>query len=96
MTFTKVISSYITGTTEDITGVIHGAHTQALIHIILVMTLHIADHLPTGAHQVTQETTAVHALDQPSNQLRKAQTNLFHNSEDHKVKHILKGIQELQ
>ena len=96
ITLTEAIPSQITGTTEDITGIIHNAHTQVFIHIILVVTLHTTDHLPTGAHQLTQETAAVHTVNQPINQLRKAHTNLLHNPEDHKVKHILKGNNELQ
>ena len=85
-------SSHTTGTTEDITGIVYGAHTQVLIHIILIMTLHTADHLHIGALQLTQETTADHALDQATNQTRKPRTNLHYNPEDHKVKHMLKGI----
>ena len=96
MTLKEAVPSQIIGTTEDITGVIHNAHTQVLIHTVLITALHITDHLHTGAHQLTHETAAVHALDQPINQLRKAHTNLLHNPDDHKVKHILKGIQELQ
>ena len=78
------------GTTDDITGVIHDAHTQVLIHTILTMTLHIEDYLHTEAHQPTQETAADHALNQPTNQLRKPCINTHHNPEDPKVKHLLK------
>ena len=92
MTLTEAIQSQIIGTTDDITGVIHNAHTQVLIHIILIATLHIADHLHTGAHQFSQETAAVHTLNHTTNQLRKPCTNLHHNPGGHKVKHILKGI----
>ena len=60
------------------------------------MTLHTADHLHIGAHQLTQEIAADHALNQPTGQLRKPCTNLHQNTEDPKVKHILKGIQESQ
>ena len=57
---------------------------------ILTMTLHTTDHLHTGAHQLTPETTVDHALDQPTNQLGKPHINLHHIPEDHKVKHIPK------
>ena len=96
MTPTEAIPGHTTGTTDDITGVVHDTHTQVLIHIILTVTLHTIDHLHIGALQLTPETTADHTLDQPTNQLRKTPTNICHNPEDHKVKHILKGIQELQ
>ena len=96
MTPTETILGPTIGTTNDNTGIIHDAHTRVLIHIILTMTLHTADHLQTGAHQLTQEITADHALDQPTIQLRKPCINLHHNPEDHKVRHIQKGIQESQ
>ena len=50
MTLTEAIPGHITGTTGDITGVLHNGHTQTLIHIILTMTLHTKDHLHIGAH----------------------------------------------
>ena len=84
------------GTTDDIIGIVHDAYTQVLIHIILTMTLHTADHLHIGALQLTPETAADHALDRPTNLLRKPCINLLPNPEGHKVKHIIKGIQELQ
>ena len=49
---TKAIPGHTTGTTDDITGVIHGAQTQVLIHIILAMTLHTTDHLHIGATKI--------------------------------------------
>ena len=96
MTPTESIPGHTTGITDAITGVLHNAHTQTLIHILLTTTLHIEYHLHVGVLQLTQETAADHALDQPTNQLRKPCINLHHISEDHKVKHIPKGIQELQ
>ena len=47
MTPTEAIPGHTTGITDDITGVVHDAHALALIHIILTVTLHITDHLPT-------------------------------------------------
>ena len=96
MTPTEAIPGHITKTTDGITGVVHGTHTQVLIHIVLTATFHTTDHLHIGALQPTPETAADHIFVQPTNQLRKAHTNLHHNPKDHKVKHILKGIQELQ
>ena len=96
MTSTEAVPGNTTGTTDNITGVVHDAHTQVLIHIIHAVTLHTTDHLHIGALQLTPETTADHTLDQPTNWVRKACTNLHHNTVDHKVKQILKGIQELQ
>ena len=85
-----------TGITDTIAGVVHGTHTQTLIHIILAMTLHIVDHLPTEALQLTPGITADHTLAQPTNPPGKSLINLYHIPEDHKGKHIPKGIQELQ
>ena len=93
---TEASPGHTTGTTDNITGVVPNAHTQVPIYIVPTMRLHTIDHLHTGALQLIPETAADHALDQPTNQLRKAHTNLLHNPEYHKVKHILKGIQELQ
>ena len=93
---TEAVLGHTTGTTDDVIRVVHNAHIQVLIHIIVSMTLHTADHLHIGALQLTPETVQDHALDPPTNQLRKAHTNLLHNPEDYKVKHTPKGIQELQ
>ena len=49
MTPTGAVLCPSTGITDDITGVLHDTHTQTLMHVILVMTLQIADHLPTEA-----------------------------------------------
>ena len=94
MTPTEAILGPIIGTTNNHTGVIHDTHTQVLIHIILTVTLHTADHLHTGAHQLTQEITADYTLSQPKGQLRKPHTNRHQSPEDHKVRHKQKGIQE--
>ena len=93
---TESVLDHTTGTTDGIIGVVHDAHIQIHIHIILTMTLHTVDHLHIGALQLTPETAADHALNPPTNQLRKAHTNLLHNPEDHRVKHTPKEIQELQ
>ena len=44
MTPTEAIPGHNTGITDNITGVVHNAHTQPLTLIILLMTLHSADH----------------------------------------------------
>ena len=93
---TEAIPGHTTGITDDITGVVHDTHTQILTHIILTMTLHIADHLHIKVLQLTPEFTADHTPDQPTNPPRKPHTNPCHIPEDYKVKHIPKGIQELQ
>ena len=59
MTPREAILGPTIGTTNDNTGVIHDAHTQAHIHIILTMTLHTADHLHTGAHQLTKRSQQI-------------------------------------
>ena len=89
---TEAIPGHTTGTTDDIIGVVHNAHIQVLIHIVLTVTLHTTDHLHIGVLQLTPETAADHALNPPTNLLRKDHTNLLHNPEDHKVKHTPKGI----
>ena len=90
ITPTKAILGHTIGTGDDITGGIHDAHTQTLIYTILTMTLHIEGHLHTGAHHLTHEITADHALDQPTSQLRKPCIRIHHIPEDPKVMHTLK------
>ena len=96
MTPTEAVPGHNTGITNDITGVVHDAHTQPLTHIILTMALHIADYLHIETLQLTPKITADHTLDQPTNPPRKPHTNLHHIPADHKAKHIPKGTQELQ
>ena len=90
LTPTEAIPGHITGIAEDITGVLHDAHTQVLIHIILAMTPHITDHLHTEALQLTLEIAADYTHNQPANPPRKPCTNLHHIAEAHKVKHTPK------
>ena len=90
---TEAIPGHTTRITDDITGVAHNAHTQPLTHIILAVTLHIADLLCIEALWLTPEITANHALDQHTHPPGKAYTDLCHISRDHKAKHILKEIQ---
>ena len=90
MTPTEAIPGHTTGITDDITGVVYDAHTQTLIYIVLTVTLHITDHQPTEALQLTPEIAADHALNQPTNPPRKPHTALHHIPADHKVKHIQK------
>ena len=59
---TEAVICNITGSTDNITGVVHNTHTQGLIHIILTTTLHTADHLLIGALHLTPEATADHTL----------------------------------
>ena len=66
---TEAILSWTIGTADNITEVIHDAHTQILTSTILGMTLHIEGHLHIGTHQLTHKTAADHALDQPTGQL---------------------------
>ena len=67
MTPTEAVPGHTTWMTDAITGVVHDAYTQTLIHIILAMTLHITDYLPTEALQLTPEITADYALDHHTN-----------------------------
>ena len=92
MTPTEAIPGHTTRITDAITGVVHHAHTQMLIHIILTITLHIADHLDIETLQLTLEITADHALNQHTNSPGKACT-IYHHI--HR-KCIPKQIQELQ
>ena len=96
ITPTEAVLGHTIGTADDITGVIHNAHTQTLIYNVLTMTLHIEGHLHTGAHQLIHKFTADHALHQPTGQLRKSHIRIHHIPEDPKVIHTLKEIQESQ
>ena len=60
------------------------------------MTLHIEAHLYTGAHQLTHDIAADHALIQPTGQLRNPHIRINHIPEDPKLIHTLKEIQESQ
>ena len=40
MTPTEAIPGHTSGTTDDITGVVHATHIQALIHIVLTVPEH--------------------------------------------------------
>ena len=93
---TEAIPGPTTGMTDAITGVVHDAHTQVLIHIILTATLNIADHLDIEALQLTPEIAADHTPDQHTNPPGKDLTNHCHIHRNHKAKCIPKGIQELQ
>ena len=57
---TEAIPGHIIETLDVTIGVLHVALTPVLI--IPIMTLHITDHLNTGAHQLTFGTTADHNL----------------------------------
>ena len=94
ITPTEAALGHTTGTTGDITGVVHANHTQTLIHTILTATPHIKDHLHIGAHQLTHKIAADHTLDQHTAQLGKPCIRVHHIPEDPKVTHTLKEIQE--
>ena len=57
---TEAIPGHIIETIDVTTGVVHDALTPVLI--IPTITLHIADHLHTGTHQLTFRTRADHDL----------------------------------
>ena len=96
MTPAEAVPGHTMGITGAIIGAVPNTHTQTLIHIILAATLHIADHLSTEALQLTSKIAADHTFNQPTNPPREPCTNLCHIPENHKAKHIPKGIQELQ
>ena len=93
---TKAILGHTIGITDDITEVIHDAHTQILISTILTMTLHMEGHLHIGVHQLTHGIAADHALNQPTGQLRKPHIRIHQIPEEPKVIHTLEEIQESQ
>ena len=92
----KAMLGHTIWTADDITGVIHDAHTQRLIFTVLTVTLHIEGHLLTGAHQLSHEIKADHTLSQPTGQLRKLCIRIHHIPEDSKVINTLDKIQESQ
>ena len=96
MTPTEAIPGHTTGTPDAITEALHDAHTQMPIHITLTVTLHIEDHLPIGALQITLETPANNNLNQQTNQLRKPCINLHPIPADHKENPITEEIQKSQ
>ena len=80
MTPTETIPGHTTEITDNITEVVHDAHTQPLTHIILALTFHIADHLDIEALQLTPEITADHALDQLQTRRSQGKTHTKRNS----------------
>ena len=62
MTPTEGIPGHTIGITDNITEVVHDAHTYLFTHISLTMTFHIADYLGIEPLQLTPEVTADHAL----------------------------------
>ena len=96
MTPTDVIPGHTTEVIDDTTEIVHDAHTQPLIHIILTMTLHITHHLDIAALQLTTEIAADHTVDQDTTPPGKGHTNLPHIYRNPKAKHIPKGIQQSQ
>ena len=66
---TEDVPGHIIETTDITTGVLHDTLTPVLI--IPAVRPHIADHLHTGAHQLTLGTRADDDLVQHTNQVRK-------------------------
>ena len=91
---TDAIPGHIIETINITIGVLHNALTPVLI--IPAMTPHIADHLHTGAHQLTLWTTADHDPIQHTNQIRKPCTNHQHIPAEIKTNCMIKEIQESQ
>ena len=94
ITSTDTVLSHTRGTADDITRVIHDAHTQMPMSTILTVTLCIEGHLHTRAHQHIHEITADCILEQPTGQLRKPHIRIHHIPGDPKVIHTLEEIQE--
>ena len=86
----EAIPGYIIETIDVTTGVLYDALTP--VFIIPVVTLHITDHLHTGAHQLSLRTTADH--NQHSNQVRKPCINLHPIPAELKANCMIKEIQE--
>ena len=93
---TEAVLGHIMGTEDDITEVIHDAHTQILISTILAKTPHIEGHLHIGVHQFTHGIAADHTPDQHTGQLRKPHIRIHQIPEDPKVTHTLEEIQGSQ
>ena len=89
---TEAIPGHIIEIIDIIIGVCHDAITPVLI--IPAVTPHIADHLPTGAHQLTHRTTADHDPIQHTNQVRKPCINLHPIPAELKANCMIKEIQE--
>ena len=92
---TGAAPGHTTGITDGITEAVHNDHTLPT-HIIPAAIPHIADHQLIEALPLIQETTAVHAHDQPTNLPRKIHMTPLYNPVSHKVEHIPKGLPESQ
>ena len=91
---TEDAPGHIIRTTDNITGVLHDAHTQMLISTILTMTLHIEGHLLIDGHWLIHEIEDDHTLDQPTGQLRKPHIRIHHIPEDPSVICAIKELPE--
>ena len=91
---TEAIPGCIIETIDITIGVLHDAFTPVLI--VPTMTPHIADHLHTGAHQLTLGTRADHDPIQHTNQVRKPCINLQCVPAELKTNCMIKEIQESQ
>ena len=89
---TEDVSGHIIETIDITTGVLHDALTPVII--IPNVTPHIADHLHTGAHQLTLRIRADHIPVQHTNQVSKLCINLQCITADLKTSYIIKEVQE--
>ena len=89
---TDAIPSHIIETTDITIEVLHDALTPILI--IPTMTPHTADHLHTGAHQLTLGITADHTPVQHTNQVRQPCINLHPVRAEIQAICMIKEIQE--
>ena len=92
MIHTEDIPCHTIETIDITTGVLHDALTPVII--IPIVTPHIADHLHTGAHQLTLRIRADHVPIQHTNQVSKLCLNLQYIPADLKTSRIIKEIQE--
>ena len=81
-------------TIDIIIGVLHDALTPVLL--IPTVTHHIADHLCTGAHQLTLKTAADHNRILCTNPVRKPCINLHPIPTELKANCMMKEIQKSQ
>ena len=89
---TGTIPGHIIETIDITIGVLHNSLTPVLI--IPTVTPHIADHLHTGAHELTLGTRADDGPIQHTNQVRKPCINLQCIPAELKTNCMIKEIQE--
>ena len=88
------VLGHTTGTTRELTEVVHANSILTLIHTALTVTPHIKNPPVIEAHLPIHRIAANHTLGQPISQLRKPHIRIHPNPEDPTEIHSIRRTQE--